>query len=421
MKKLINRTTYFLTILCMLSSIATMKAQMVNAGEMTIMPNTEVGLVSDFENTSTANLFNDGDLYIYGNLQNDGILAYANTGLIRFVGSAQQILSGTQEVLFYNTLFSNTSSNQPFQLSGLFTVENSSDFANGIVNNRDFGGVFTFGTIGNHTSTSDGSHLNGQVVKLGNTAFEFPIGNGGFYRPSAISAPENVADDFRSVYVFENSNTVSTPHDLKSDIIDRIDDTEYWRIERNTGSSEVFITLSWNTNTTPDFIANAPDPNVIHVVRWDAVNNFWIDEGGIVDAANQTVTTIAQVSEYGIYTLATIRPELELPDDLFIYNALTPNGDGLNDIFRIDDIERYPNNTVRVFNRLGVEVYNAKGYDNNTTAFRGISEGRLTISSGRKLPTGTYFYVLEYEFPGSSTTPAQKVRKVGYLYINTED
>ncbi len=421
MERFINRTTHILTILCMLSSVATMKAQMVNTGEMTIMPNTEVGLVSDFENTTTANFFNDGDVYVYGNIFNEGIIAFANQGLTRFAGNSIQVLNSTQEMLFYNVLFSNTSAQQPFQLQGSIYAENSVDFTQGTVNNRDFNGVFTFGPMSTVFNASDNSHVNGEVIKIGDTNFTFPLGEGNFYQPAEISAPGNITDDFRSIYVFENSNTASSSHDLKSDIIDRIDDTEYWRIERNTGSSEVFITLSWNANTTPDFITNAPDPNLIHVVRWDAVNNFWVDEGGIVDAANQTVTTIAQVPEYGIYTLATIRPELELPDDLVIYNALTPNGDGRNDILLIDGLERYPNNVVRIFNRNGIEVFSARGYNNQDKVFRGFSSGRMTINGSTQLPAGTYFYILEYEFPGSASIQAQQVKKAGFLYINSED
>jgi gliding motility-associated-like protein len=100
-------------------------------------------------------------------------------------------------------------------------------------------------------------------------------------------------------------------------------------------------------------------------------------------------------------------------DDLEIFNLVTPNGDGDNDVFTIRNIELYPNNTVEIYNRWGVLVYEAKGYGQNGNYFRGISEGRVTISQSSELPVGTYFYVLRYQ-----NNSNQNKERSGYLYIN---
>ncbi|MDH3698468.1 MAG: Ig-like domain-containing protein [Flavobacteriaceae bacterium] len=81
-------------------------------------------------------------------------------------------------------------------------------------------------------------------------------------------------------------------------------------------------------------------------------------------------------------------------------------------VFRIINIESYPNNTVRIYNRWGILVYEANGYDNNGNAFRGISNGRGTINKNDELPVGVYFYVIEYADEQQART------KNGYLYIN---
>jgi gliding motility-associated-like protein len=65
-------------------------------------------------------------------------------------------------------------------------------------------------------------------------------------------------------------------------------------------------------------------------------------------------------------------------------NIITPNGDGKNDTFIINNIEFYPNNTVKVFNRWGTEVYTQAKYNNATNVFKGDD-----------LPEGTYFIILE--------------------------
>ena len=47
-------------------------------------------------------------------------------------------------------------------------------------------------------------------------------------------------------------------------------------------------------------------------------------------------------------------------DDLEIFNLVTPNADGDNDIFVIRNIELYPNNSVEIYNRWGIKVYETK-------------------------------------------------------------
>lgn len=87
---------------------------------------------------------------------------------------------------------------------------------------------------------------------------------------------------------------------------------------------------------------------------------------------------------------------LSAEDGLEIFNAVTPNGNGDNDVFIIRGIEKYPNNTLTIFNRWGILVYEADGYGQENRFFKGISEGRLTIDKSKELPIGTYFYILRY-------------------------
>ena len=74
---------------------------------------------------------------------------------------------------------------------------------------------------------------------------------------------------------------------------------------------------------------------------------------------------------------------------------------------------QYYQNTLDIYNRWGVKVFNQTNYGHpNTKPFTGISDGRVTIAQSQFLPVGTYYYILEYEKGG------QKQSKVGWLYIN---
>ncbi len=113
---------------------------------------------------------------------------------------------------------------------------------------------------------------------------------------------------------------------------------------------------------------------------------------------------------------ATHTQTLNLNCHVKVFNAVSPDGDGSNDIFYLEGIECFPNNSVEIFNRWGAKVFDTQGYDNTTNVFRGRSEGRNTISKNEDLPTGTYFYVLRYDF-NSDGNQNEKIEKTGYLYV----
>ncbi|MBE7634090.1 T9SS type B sorting domain-containing protein [Tenacibaculum finnmarkense genomovar ulcerans] len=83
--------------------------------------------------------------------------------------------------------------------------------------------------------------------------------------------------------------------------------------------------------------------------------------------------------------------------------GFSPNGDANNDTWVIQNIDRYPNNTVKVFNRWGKKVYYKKGYQNTWDA--------TATDTGTKLPVGSYIYMINLNEAG--TKPVQ-----GMIYIN---
>uniref|UniRef100_UPI0025BEB1DC DUF7507 domain-containing protein n=1 Tax=Leeuwenhoekiella sp. UBA6783 TaxID=1946747 RepID=UPI0025BEB1DC len=100
-------------------------------------------------------------------------------------------------------------------------------------------------------------------------------------------------------------------------------------------------------------------------------------------------------------------------EDIVIYNFVTPNDDGFNDYFQIENIENFPNK-VQVFNKWGVQVFETTNYNPDTgNVFKGYSDARATLNRSAQLPTGTYYYIINYE-----REPGQMRNVGGYLYIN---
>ncbi len=74
------------------------------------------------------------------------------------------------------------------------------------------------------------------------------------------------------------------------------------------------------------------------------------------------------------------------PSCLTIPNAITPNGDGINDTWQIDDIELYPEAKIEIYNRWGELIYNAP---------KGYSKPWDGTFKGRQLPIDSYYYVID--------------------------
>lgn len=77
-----------------------------------------------------------------------------------------------------------------------------------------------------------------------------------------------------------------------------------------------------------------------------------------------------------------------------IPNTFTPNGDNVNDTWRILNLQTYPDCTVEVFNRYGKKVFSSTGYNTDW-------DGRL---NGTDVPVGTYYYIINPKKGRKQTT-----------------
>jgi gliding motility-associated-like protein len=73
-------------------------------------------------------------------------------------------------------------------------------------------------------------------------------------------------------------------------------------------------------------------------------------------------------------------------------NILTPNGDGINDRWVIRNIDSYPDNELKIFDRTGRIVYQRRNYSNDW-------DGTM---NGRRLAEGTYYYILTIDGSGKT-------------------
>jgi gliding motility-associated-like protein len=98
---------------------------------------------------------------------------------------------------------------------------------------------------------------------------------------------------------------------------------------------------------------------------------------------------------------------LEL-NDPNVYNILTPNGDGVNDVLIIGDIYQYPENELYIYNRWGDEMASFKNYDNHSVVW----DCRRT-KDNKIVPSGVYYYILKVQHPS-------RIYK-GWIYVYGSD
>ena len=93
---------------------------------------------------------------------------------------------------------------------------------------------------------------------------------------------------------------------------------------------------------------------------------------------------------------------------LRILNVLTPNEDGINDVLNYSDLLRKESPYLQIFDRYGVSVF--KGNKNNSFSWDGKS-------AGKAVATGTYWYVLQWQEPGSSII----TKLTGWVLVKTRE
>jgi gliding motility-associated-like protein len=100
----------------------------------------------------------------------------------------------------------------------------------------------------------------------------------------------------------------------------------------------------------------------------------------VASPAQTTTYNVTVTNGFGSSTVVPI--SITVLDDYNVTpnNLLTPNGDGLNDTWAVENIASYPNNEIKVVDKAGRLVFTQKGYANTW--------------DGANLTPDTYYYII---------------------------
>ncbi len=342
-------------------------------------------------NAGNIRIHEEGNIGFHTHLINDNAFD-TNAGLAGFYGTELLSVSGAFMPVFFDTEIANAND---LELQTSLGVTNNANFIAGNINTlRTQPNVFlNFFSDAFYTGTTDVAKVNGYVAVENAQNFTFPTGDAFQFRPLIINS-EDINTVSRCAYFFEDPNVASSfdnsfNTDLKSNLLANISTTEFWKLE---GSIPSTISLNWNDRSA--LSAFTGDINSIVVVGWSKTGRRWLSLGKTSiggDISNGFISSDTFTPDN--FEVITLGIEAVPTDVLLLDNYLvTPNGDGLNDVLIIPELEQSSDNNVQIYDRFGLKVFEQENYTNQ---FNGIPNvDNLVVDKEKGLPGGVYFYVI---------------------------
>lgn len=257
-----------------------------------------------------------GTLYLAGDFNNNAGEADfddANSTVV-LDGNGAQTINGPSFTDRFGVLRVNKSANDVFVTDG-FIVRKTLDLQQGRVMNSALVSLLDNATAINY---SDASFVNGQLEKIGNDNFVFPVGKGNKLRTIAISGLTATATDAFTAAYFD-MDPQSVYGNTLDPTLDHISSCEYWILDQSAGTPNAYVTLSWDTPSSCG-VTLLPD---LRVARYDG--SVWRDRGNGGTTGNTTAGTIitaAQQNAFSPWTLASVSgAENPLPIELLYFRA----------------------------------------------------------------------------------------------------
>lgn len=414
------------------------QAQMVNqfyiypGASLVAHPNSNLNIFSDISHSGTLTSYNTSFINFYASI-------WQNNNGSRLPDETTRGIDGTGGIFTFSDLLQNPQrinniNSQPFNgfpnlrldnslnvLSDIGTlhVNNNLDFRNGhlILNGFDVNvGRPGTGSITGHSKTNfvvTGNTMTGGSLVRNTTAsspaLDFPIGTAiGSYTPLSMKY-------------------TGVPQVIKFRVVDNVYNKpnfpEYvnktWIMNTGNADPSGTLELTLQHNAADEGIRYFSNRSEAYVSRYDTrMTGLWdilppmatstpgiiTDRAAIFEAYMNTRLNITAIKPVEYFSKTVIKEDIDESTPVNIPDAISPNGDGFNDVYEV--VKRLPTDVVRfeVYSRNQVLVFQDLDYQNT---FNGT--GNMKGFIGNVLPDGIYYYLISVN--GSKGIP-------GYLIIN---
>ncbi len=207
---------------------------------------------------------------------------------VKFTGSIPSTIGGSAAFISFEDFVQDKTSttttlSKPCIISGDLTL------TNGIINTTS-SNLLTLEDNATATSGSSTSFVNGPMKKIGNDAFEFPLGNNSTWARLGISAPAQTTDSYTAQYFATAYSNTTSMAVSPSPSLARVSTVEYWTCDRTTGSSNLNVQLFWENDVRSGIISYGTD---LSVACWNGT--AWENNGqsAILGASQGNITSLA--------------------------------------------------------------------------------------------------------------------------------
>lgn len=342
-------------------------------------------VLGDLTIKSSTTLNSNGfDIELGGQWDNSGTFT-TTAGKVIFANTTQKSIKGSGTQTFSNLQMNG---NGGVLLTVNTVVTGNLQLSNGVLTSTS-STQLSLNDNATASGMSNVSYVAGPMKKVGNDVFVFPTGGNGSYRPIKISAPSVVTDAFTAEYL---PSSPTNPFAV-GDSIDYISTCENWTLARNAGTSNVFLTMYWDSTTCTK--GGEMSDNIIAYYN----GSQWRDIGALDFSGNDESgngTTKAGVSVFP-YTITWAIKKRNHP-----YAALKYKLDGGYYTAMGGNLRfTYYNHYQDTDDKLSFKIYDANNNvvwsDNNQGPINPpYGENRLVINlncSGAQLQAG--YYILE--------------------------
>ena len=274
-----------------------------------------------------------GAFAMSGTLFLTGSLPFIQAATVTLNGTVVYARNGNQNLLglpVNNASFPDTYTNLTVEgsgtrtLTGATAVNGALTFTNGRLISTT-ANLLTMGAGATLPSTpTNGSHVSGPVRKIGNTAFAFPIGKSGVYRPASISASGNVTDVYTAEY-FNTPYLVRDRNPSNATPLQHLSGKEYWNVSRDAGTATPDVTLSFNASSgiSPGGLTNLV---LAHFNGTDWDNLGKTGTTGAASTGGSLTGSTASLSGFSPFTFGTTSTAQPLPVTLLHFRGLPKDG-----------------------------------------------------------------------------------------------
>ncbi len=256
----------------------------------------------------------------YGILSSTGnsTVLYNSTTNLQTIASTAG--SGTGDVINYEnlTINNNRITTPQISLGGTVTVTGVLALIDGEVLSTS-ANLLTLAAGASISGGSINSFVDGPLRKIGNTDFEFPVGDNNFWQPINIAnLTGDAATEFTAEYLEQtppDNLNLLTP-DPNGDM-NNISGLEYWDLANTGTASNADVTLFWKDQARSD-IDNAADLQMAHYTgtEWENLGQSSIN---FADPGSITVTGISSFSPFSFGSL--LNTVNALPVELLSFKA----------------------------------------------------------------------------------------------------